>query len=221
MTRDELEDQSSNSVSAIQGKRDLEASDAADEPIADHGQMSATLSEQSLQEMLKSANVSEADAVAEGTEADDALASDPQDGDKQNPEQAEEQVASVEAEADPTAERDADDIDERQDDDDGGDAAGDFDPYNSSLSLTFKAGQRNQPLDFGLSGDDREDLEEDKDEEREDERVDEANNADEPDEQKTYDPVEKMAEYLANNKAVKDPIEKKVDNSVSQQTQEV
>lgn len=50
------------------------------------------------------------------------------------------QTASVEAVEDPVAERDADNIDERQDDDDSGDAAGDFDPYNSSLSLTFKAG---------------------------------------------------------------------------------
>jgi len=47
-----------------------------------------------------------------------------------------------------------------------------------------------------LSGDDREDLEEDKDEEREDERVAESNNAD-------------------------DPVEKKVDNTDSQPSQEV
>jgi len=177
-------------VSVIQGKRDLEASDAADEPIADHDQMSATLSEQSLQEMLKSAKVSDTDAVAEGTQADAALASEAPARDEQNPVQAQEQAASVEVEEDPAAERDADDIDERQDDDGSGDAAGDFDPYNSSLSLTFKAGQRNQPLDFGLSGDDRDDLEEDKEEEREDERVDEANDTEDPVKQKveTTDP---------------------------------
>ena len=109
MTREELEDQSSNSVSAIQGKRDQEGADSADEPIADHQQMSATLSEQSLQEMLKSAKLGETDGGIEGAADDDALASEPQDKDEQNVEKAEEQTAS----ADQAAERDADDIDER------------------------------------------------------------------------------------------------------------
>lgn len=136
MTREELEDQSSNSVSAIQGKRDQEGTDPAEEPIADHQQMSATLSEQSLQEMLKSAKLGEADGGIEGTADGDALASEPQDKDEQNVEKAEEQMAST----DQAVERDADDIDERADEDDGADAAGGFEPYSGSLSMTFKAG---------------------------------------------------------------------------------
>ena len=35
-----------------------------------------------------------------------------------------------------------------------------FDPYSSSLSMTFKAGQKNEALDFGDAGDDDDEREE-------------------------------------------------------------
>lgn len=70
MTREELEQHSSDSAGNVARrlKPATEAEDGADEPIAHHEQMSATLSQQSLQEMLQSVDQKEPAADANSSQ---------------------------------------------------------------------------------------------------------------------------------------------------------